>query len=611
MVSVAVAIAAPFIIESAGVAIGTAAVVIATAGALYVDQQFLLPHLFPQDLKASPLPLPRFADEGGGANYPIGTVRVPCQYIWLGPFKDHIHRANGTTKVPTFKVSAALAAARWQDATDAAAFNFLKLYGNGTEIWVTDAFKTITLTSNDPNTQMSVERPRSASAGGVATMVHVFHSTANGPDLTRLHIGVRFTSAGWTKPKNIIPNTPQQISHSIIFDVRRIAGGITTMAALTFFVRGIGTHPDLRETPASGGTKTLTQVAPNIRKLRAEFVQPRSGAPTDPVDAIIKADVDPNATNIPAHRFTAYIRVDGMLLYDFGNRPPQIEALVKRDAADVAAAVRIIMKRTNLREDIEYDVSELVGLAFTGLSINGLEPAAKSLEPIMLANDILTQIRLGKIHFFERKNATVVECKAEDLGAYEEGDEPPEPMHVEPISPALLPTEVMLTYANEDEEHIESSVSAKVISPNARFGTSMLQAPKTENKKFVNLSRLVMTQKRAREIAERLLWAPQGNREKCSGVLPPSYWHLLENDVLRITPKTGQFYGRGEWRILLNRVDKGQNGLVEWEGVTEISAMLIPAAAEPQPKRKPNRSAGIEYRTPLAGLAMNMAVSHP
>ena len=82
----------------------------AIASASYLDQRYILPHLFPQDLEENPLPQPKFSvDEGGGSNFPIGSsVRVPGQIIFLSAFSNITHN-----RLPTFHVDVGVAYAKY------------------------------------------------------------------------------------------------------------------------------------------------------------------------------------------------------------------------------------------------------------------------------------------------------------------------------------------------------------------------------------------------------------------------------------------------------------------------------------------------------------------
>jgi len=561
------------VVAASALDFGTAATVAATVGASLLDS-YLIPHIFPQDLPKNPLPLPTInQEEGAGCNYPIGDdVRIPGQVIWTGPFRPKSHTS---AKIATFLVDIAVAFAKFPASESATGVT--RVLGTSDEIWVNDASVNI---DTGLTNQIWVRRPAFIDKNALWWW-QIVRSEPGSFDLTKFETGVPLTETGWAQDLNNVPGTESKTGKVVRSE--RVSDGRTE---LTVDIQRSkpGVSGDVRVAAGVGPDRKIVQVAPNIRKNRISGLTVATdiklGTGTQTKHAKIEEVSDPAGDGHSFHRHTGYVLLRDLILIDWANRPPQFELLVNgTGTTTVAQAIDKILGRSVLPSS-QWNTTALTGLSFTGYNIVGLEAPAKSLEPLLLAYDILTQWRKGVLYFFPRNSAEEVLVDVDDLGSYEAGTSQRDvPLRVSSTQPEKLPTEVTVTYIDKDEDHAGATATARVISPLARVGATTMTSPFVENKQTVDIP-LALSQSEARQIAERLLWGMWANRHRVSGTLPYKYMHLLENDVLTFDES---IYGQN-WRVLLNRVTKGVNGVIEFEGVSEDLGANIQTASWTNPK---------------------------
>ena len=661
--------------------LGYVAATAAVVAASYIDNAFLLPHLFPQDLPDSPdLPTPQrsFAEEGAASNFPIGeVVRIPGQYIWAGPFSSANYWDVNANKIPSFKVDLLIGAVRMRR-NHPTGFDFLKVLGNGDEIWVSDAFKDVTLGPSQKLAQVRTIGIGNLNKWNWSIQLESFD---NGPDLLQLEQGQAITNmTGWKYEANTVPGTYTKTA-TIQRSYLHLTTGKPTCDVLMKVVSPAG-YPNIvpslvENATTNGAAVTIQATGKNIRRNRADSLDltrkgPVGGAAdTAAIIPDIQQSVQDGQLGIPAHRYTAQALIKGLVLHEFGNRPPTPELLVSGTGeTTVNEAIGHILGRSVLTSDADtpftqtavdnvqcvastagqaifrrgsgswvtdgftvgetvnaigfsskyargqWDVTAVTATDLTvsdpndlvpdlaaaaghfvvraagggdyttadadldaenvyGYNIQGLEAPAKSLEPIMIAYDVVSQINGGAIKFFKRKNAAIHEVALADLGAHASEDTPKEdlPFRVEKVPSDQLPSEVTVLFIDQDKDHAEGAVTARLLGPNSQVTSPNQGNPRIENKLQIRVP-IAMTSAEARVIAERLLWRPWANRYRCSGTLPPSYQGVLENDILKIDNAFGT-----NWKILLQKVNKGADTVIQWEGISEPDATTVDVTA--------------------------------
>lgn len=260
---------------------------------------------------------------------------------------------------------------------------------------------------------------------------------------------------------------------------------------------------------------------------------------------------------VPAYRGTAYFTLERLLCNQFGNIPPQISALVEEAPARTdAEAVTRIMSDGGFGSS-EYDVTEIGDDSIDGYQVRGPTEIKSQLHPVMIKADLLAQDRSGVLHFFYRAAAPLVEVLSDDLAAHEVGRDAARPMEITDITGRDLPTVLDVRYLDAIFNYQSGSARAQKI-----------DKPYGENVQDINIP-IVMLGADAQTIARRLLWVAHANQQRARGFLPPSYLGVQENDRLSFTA-----FGV-VWRILLERVTRGADFLIEWEGLVEVEKLLL------------------------------------
>jgi hypothetical protein len=168
----------------------------------------------------------------------------------------------------------------------------------------------------------------------------------------------------------------------------------------------------------------------------------------------------------------------------------------------------------------------------------------------MKAHDISMQEANNELAFLHQKDAASVAVTADDLAAHEPGSDVTRPIQMADTMGIDLPSQVQVQFIEADRDYQQGNQREM------RF-----DVPATANMTIA--LPLVMDSEDAREIALRELWVPQVNRQVVKFSLPPSYFHVQENDLVTLTA-LGQ-----SLVVLVKRIDRGYNGLLMLEGVIE------------------------------------------
>lgn len=252
----------------------------------------------------------------------------------------------------------------------------------------------------------------------------------------------------------------------------------------------------------------------------------------------------------PAYEQTAYFTVQNLKLTQFGNRVPELIAIAGQTstARTLPQAIGDIMAigGWDVVDELRYDTAKLDAADIVrGYTMQGSLSIAQRLEPLMIAFDIWAQMRDGLLVFFYSKNAREFSVPESAWGASMDGDSPG--LLFSGRSTLQLPSVVTVHFVDhityEDASVHENQSASLVVSP---------------DELVVDLRSMTLSETEAKAIAYRLLWRPMLESEDVVGTLPPSYYHLLENDLISTT-----FEGESI-RILLTKV-----------GTTETDEIII------------------------------------
>lgn len=526
-------------LQAAGNALlpGVGGVVGAAIGG-YIDNTFLFP---PPDTKG-----PRLDDlklqsgsEGSPVNFVIGTARVPGTVVWKSDLIESEHEVGGKGGGPTqttysYSVDVAVSVC------EGPIYRISRIWANGNLLYNADA--DVSISSNQiACTKTDVQNWNSVLQAYQVTTYQDLTSPSGGPDLSQLRSGKNCVVSGFANANN--NGTFRVLSSS-----KDEASGNSTARL----------RNSNAVTASSSPTITITQDLPEFSPNKASAFTFYTGTESQTADPLIESYE--GSGNVSGRRGKAYVVITGLQLSDFGNSMPQLQFLVEQVSGTktVADAISDILIRAGRPEE-DFDVTGVDGNV-RGYIVRGPQTCVQQLRPLMLAFDILTQERGGVLYFFSRTNTSEVEITSDEeaLAATEEGSDTPQVLEVVDVQTPQLPVEVNVSYTDPNMSYQSGSQKYR---GGFRSGGS-------DNVFSVDLSGIVLTPSEAQDIARRTYWTAHANRQKVTLSLPPSKITTQENDVVTVTA-----HGT-DWRVLLSKVDRGVNSLLQCEGVTEEADVL-------------------------------------
>ncbi len=524
------ALALPFIM---GAQAGSFAYFAYAAVGAYIDSAVIFPRLFGPDPTEGPkiddLEIARW-----GEGTPVPRVfgqqaQVASQVIFQSPIKEIKDEQSGGGKggsggsYITYKYYSTLAVALCEGPIS----RVKKIKADGKTIW--NVAPDINYTSTDIDGAVGTSY-----SNNLYRHYITLTSTDNNADLSLLKSGKNITL---TAPG--ISNAQMSVDWS---DVNLVAG--TTTARVW-----VGGWTSSSSHPYSGwasGTTTIFQDLPTHSGKHFSEVIFYNGDQEQVPNSLIEA-FNGNG-EVPAHRGTCYVVFKDFYLTDWGNRVPSITAEIEEDEdRTFKEAIDKILSEAKI-DPGEYDLSELPDVPLRGYKIAGPQETAKSLQPLLIHQDILVQQIGGKLRFFPRANARIIDIDAKYLAA---GDGP-SPIEITERPTSQIPDEVNVDFLDIDNEYNRGSVRQR---RNNDTTTELLQ---------LSLP-VAMTAQEARGIATRMLWHEWNGRFQVRLQLPAIEFmgKIHEGDVLRFTAMDE------EWTVLVTKMDRGENLLFAIEGVTE------------------------------------------
>ncbi len=280
----------------------------------------------------------------------------------------------------------------------------------------------------------------------------------------------------------------------------------------------------------------------------------RRGTEDEGEDATI-AEHEPTGT-IPGFRGQATLSFRDLNLTDFGNRAPNVEVIQEVDESLTwAQAIARILERHGLTQD-DYDVSLVPTDQCEGYYLRGVQPTTTALQPLLVAKQVATQERDARVAFFPIERADVVRIRNgaafSDFGANGAG------------GPKYSTT-------RQDVERLPTALDVSHQDPDSSYGEGVqpagLRAPlgvEHENAQQLHLDTLVLTRQQARNLAGTVVRRTWLNSHAYDMLLPASYCHLLENDLLTWTDDAGEVH-----LARATRVEVGSNFTVRVRAVRE------------------------------------------
>lgn len=325
-----------------------------------------------------------------------------------------------------------------------------------------------------------------------------------------------------------------------------------------------------------GGTGSIAQAGPYTAGTSTAAGVIRFTNPTGPAAAMFRAGttdnllfydgsddqdapalIEAHEDDVPGYRGVALLTLDELILTNFGNRAPIFEALIVPDTVmTYADAVREIVKLGRMpNPDSVLDLSGASTEQLRGYYVRGPQAIVQSLQPLLVAKEMVTQERRDQMAVFTIANADVVAVAPEDLGTMRSREPNKAILTVERTEDAQLPTAVGVSFIDSSRNHGRGYES---------YG---LRNPATlphDNRAEIDLRPLSLTRPQARDIAARTLRRAWVNREVVSLDLPPSYAHLLENDLVTLDDVMGR-----DWVLRVIHVQVTTDWIVRVRGVVE------------------------------------------
>ena len=501
----------------------------------YIDQVFLFPAPDTKGPRLDSLQLSS-ASEGTPMYFCLGQeCRVAGEYIFASDLDERaISQGKGGPSNTSYTYSCDTAIAFCEGPIN----RIVKLWANGKVIYDDDP--DITVVSNQLTvTKITVKRYYgNYESNYVDYILMDITSPINGPDLTQFKTGVDIQISGWSTSGN-----------NGTFRVDGTYKNELTGDTILRIKNNTSVTND-----AGGETVTLFQDLPKFDTEDFEAITFYTGTSTQIANSLIESHL--GTGNVPGYRNVAYCVIERFELKDYGNILPQVQALIEESSGvrTLADGLLKICARSKLSTSI-FDTSEVIG-NIRGYSIRGPQPIDQQLAPLLVANDILTQEDNGIIRFFNRANADSVALNSEELVAHQAGEDPPRPIETSTARGQRLPKLVVVNYADPLMDYLKGSQSDVRNQSVSDYTITM------------DLENLVLTAIEAKTIARRVLWTAVANAKRHKLQVGPSRVDILENDIVTVT------LNGINYRVLLNQVDQGQNGICLLEGGNEAASTL-------------------------------------
>ena len=259
------------------------------------------------------------------------------------------------------------------------------------------------------------------------------------------------------------------------------------------------------------------------------FLATRRGA----VESQLIAESEPTGT-IPGYRGMSFQLFEGWdLSRYFGNQiPPLIEGVLNCDLGMLLSeAIEQICSRADIPTS-DIDTSAVSPRDFQGYWTQGAIPVTTALQPLMIGYQVVAQERAGKLAFMDIENCDVVQIENgatfSDLGIRSGGDTPNtgDKLRIIQADWNDLPTTIGIRHQDPDAQHAIGYQHFAQRQPNPSF---------QRNEQDIDLSMLVMTRKKAKNLAATLMRRTWVNSTGIEMQLPVAYCELLENDIITLT----------------------------------------------------------------------------
>ena len=333
-----------------------------------------------------------------------------------------------------------------------------------------------------------------------------------------------------------------------------------------------GTQSDHPYGTASGSVSVIhgTTTTISIDKLAGvgwkSGVQ-ESGNPTihlgnnGSVDSVISA-IEGSA-NTPKFKDVAYVSFNNLNLKDYGQRIPNFEFIVSNTAqSNARTCLEDILQDSEL-QSTEYDVSGVDTTEIVGYTTMGISETVKKIQPIALAFDIRAQEKGGVIYFFTHKSSNTTTTLIDDYVGVYTSNKPSGKVAINQAPIDEKYGEVSLTYVDSQNENKFTQGLERAMAY-SQSDVANRATPHRWTKLNVNLP-ITMTPDSAREIVHRLLWSSWSDDLIFEFTLPSRYLALQENDRIVVSA------GGKDYTAVISKADIGANYMMKIEAQLDVA----------------------------------------
>jgi hypothetical protein len=382
---------------------------------------------------------------------------------------------------------------------------------------------------------------------------------------------------------NVSGYTPSALNGQYIMFVIETASATDE----TLVLNRVASVPTVAGPYAAGTTTSPGKITPVLPSNKSAVLF-AGGAP-DPVFVLGFDETTSPLQQVEAHEGVGQVpSFHGManaFLKDFnrtayGNVPPQMEAILTPDfGMTVSAFLAEIWTKLAKRPTTTIDVSGMTDRPLHGYYVHGPQPVYQLLQPVMIAGQTVTQERGSVLAFFDIENADQVSIQQvvsngntvksddlashlDDLAAHSEGASTSRPINVQNVERTTLPTAISVQFQDPALRFGKGSV---------RWGLRGPGGLGFENEQSLSLTTLVLNRAEATNLAATAVRRAWINGQQVAINLPPSYSHVLENDILAFSAD-----GR-TWSIRVTQVDRGADFQLSIQGVVEDVSLRVSA----------------------------------
>jgi hypothetical protein len=252
-----------------------------------------------------------------------------------------------------------------------------------------------------------------------------------------------------------------------------------------------------------------------------------------------------------AYPFTAYAVIEDLQLAQWGNSVPTVETLINVATGETLATLaETICSAASIDPLRNLSSSALADKLVRGYALTDVANCWDALKPLLPAFGVDAAEVTGQIRFMRRGQSLRSAIPLEDMGAYEDGNTPPDLFTFTRSTDLDLPKETDLTFIDP----------AKDYQPNT--ASSVRDEGKASSNITVTLP-LVLTADEGASAAALMHWDAWLGRTQLKSTLTDA-WLGLETGLSYAVPFNGVYV---PYRI--TRRTRGANGIIEFEALSD------------------------------------------